>query len=674
MSAIVQVLIDYGFELALALTIVMAVGAFAVRVSRSPVQRHRLVEWTLGIALVVAPLLLVPIPRLHSNATNRIELALNAPVHESAIASELESLVTAVREEEALGESATFVPMEESTAQLPMDSFEPAFVAAPIVFQHVAEPAVAPMAGEWICIGFLVGAVGFALHLLVSLGLLNRLVRRAHAAPDWVVELVSDIESTSVVVSSESKRPFCFGFGPGTIVLPAELVDQRNERRLRVVLLHERAHLSQHHGRARMIAALATPLFYWQPLFWWLTRAARNDAELVADDVASGSMNKRDYALELLELVESTQRAGLAGALSLGALSSRSHFLERMETLLKRTQPLTIPETRLHQFARTTLGFVLLAGVSLAWGRTPQSTAQETTELPSEPISQESTLSVHEAELRARDAEVLEILSSRIEMPLKVLPVDSDRYTIELAGRETEPETEDRKAESVIEFRMVDLDQLRHFTNRIADAGGEFQLIQVRNIGGDDRRVEGSGRLLRLSTEQRNNLQQFLEGYEEKKREGRTDPRHSIASKELAALDEEIRALTSRLAVLRMRRNALEDAMALEAAREGAQTSGRTVDFRLLPSAAGDLVGVVDNAKTTGKLVAIEKSENGHYYAVFNRGEAQGVTMETLFDVYRGSDYKGRVQVTSVSDNYCVGKLPAGHEGMSVGDSATTDL
>jgi hypothetical protein len=56
MSSVIEIFMQYGFELARALTLLLAVGALAVRISGSPVRRHTLVEWTLGIALLAAAL------------------------------------------------------------------------------------------------------------------------------------------------------------------------------------------------------------------------------------------------------------------------------------------------------------------------------------------------------------------------------------------------------------------------------------------------------------------------------------------------------------------------------------------------------------------------------------------------------------------------------------------
>jgi len=59
---------------------------------------------------------------------------------------------------------------------------------------------------------------------------------------------------------------------------------------------------------------------------------------------------------------------------------------------------------------------------------------------------------------------------------------------------------------------------------------------------------------------------------------------------------------------------------------------------------------------------------------VVDRGREQGVKVGTTFEVYSGSTYKGRVEVTDVKPSTCVGKVILESHSMSPGDSATTDL
>jgi len=634
LKSALEVLAQHGLEIALVLSLVLALGALAVRCTRSPVQRHHLVEWTLGIALLAAPLLILPLPRLRAHAV--------APVEERAPTPPTGSVLTRLE----TSSPATIV------RELPGHMTRPAPSAVvPSARDEIAHGGLIlpPTTAKWLSIGFLLGAVGFALHLSISLWLLRRLVRHARPAPGWLVALVPDLGSTRVLVSSETQRPFCFGLGAGTILLPATLVEDRQEHRLRVVLLHEQAHLAQRHGRARLIAAIAAPLFYWQPLFWWLVRAARQDAELVADDIASGSMDKREYAAELLGLVESTPRARLAGTLGLGALGSRNHFLERMETLIMRSTPLTARESRMQFASRTTLALVLLATVTMAWGRTPQEGADHPQDV--DPVVDNSVPILSTIPQLSQFFGQAPDIPNGLAIPILVeLPGLSDRFSdAKSAQDEVDSALSESASEVDVEFRFGELGQLQRFQQRIAAAGGRFVITAIREPESDGAPIEGKGRILDLSREQRTPIRRFLS--DDWHLRGSSDFAKE-ARRQLEDIDGEIQALSTRLAELRLQRAGLEDALAREAA---AAAIGRVTSpvHDVAPSIFLEQVHVIgsivsdEEPAILGKILNVADSLGVHLVVV-DRGREQGVKVGTTFEVYSGSTYKGRVEVTDV--------------------------
>ena len=164
--------------------------------------------------------------------------------------------------------------------------------------------------------------------------------------------------------------PYCCGLRRPRILIPASLLREGAELRLRAVLLHEASHLRRRDPWGRAGAAAAAPILYWNPLYWWLVRDSQRCAEVLADDAAAQRLGKRTYAAELLALVESTDpRPHPAPGTPL--LPNPSDLLPRMNMLFQRSHPLPAKSTRRQRITRHSFAALILGGVTLAWGRVP---------------------------------------------------------------------------------------------------------------------------------------------------------------------------------------------------------------------------------------------------------------------------------------------------------------
>ena len=221
-------------------------------------------------------------------------------------------------------------------------------LAAPQGTQPVPTPVsseptqTTPLAEQlaWIT---LAGSTLAALYLLVGFLRLRRLLAAAYPAPAWVLRLVEgDVDAGGmpcVLVSPQRCGPFCVGVFRPTIVLPARLVRERSPA-LRHVLLHELAHARHGDGRGQLLAALALPVLWMHPLYWWVRRRVRFASELLADDQAAHSVPRTRYARELIGLVEDGWTAAPSPIASPTVLRSSSEFSRRIEMLLQRTDRL----------------------------------------------------------------------------------------------------------------------------------------------------------------------------------------------------------------------------------------------------------------------------------------------------------------------------------------------
>lgn len=672
----------FGVEIALALSALLAVGAIAMRATRSPVRRHRLGEWSLIITVLATPLLFVPLPRLRTTIARPTEpvVTTSEPVAEAIPVSSTTEFLW-----------PEFVISEPETSRA-IDV--PKYSTAPLPSEQAYAPEQVPERrnlARWLSLGFVLGAAGFALHLLFSMLLLARLARRAAPAPDWVRRILPDYGGARLLVSPDVTRPFCYGIQRGTILLPKSLVQRSLKRRLRAVLLHECAHLREHHGRARLLAALAAPLFYWQPLFWWLVRSMRQDAELVADDLAAASMNKGDYATELLGLVEATHRTRLVGAPGLGALGSRENFLERMETLLMRTQPLTIREPRLQSIARTTVALTLCATVTLAVGRTPQDTDKSLPEaVPGEGSGGAPTLTVPVVSGSFAKVDLPEVAEP---LPLlSQIPILSSHFEKQADPSlfPTAPGEAHQTSDVDVEFHFGRRADLLEFQRRIQAEGGEFQLQEIKPLQGADHPVQGRGRLIGLTYQQRTPISKF---WAEDWQPGSTRERE--LRDQIRTIEDEMRSLESRLSDLRKARQILQGTLAQRAAKiDSTNTSptlneaseiviyhsGPTTEAEPLPVLGflfEDDGGQLPSAQAPaiyGTVQHIVETPSGPLVSI-NRGKDHNVAIGTTFEIYSGSTYKGRIVVSEVTDRHCFGRVQrATQKPFMVGDKAASEL
>ena len=126
--------------------------------------------------------------------------------------------------------------------------------------------------------------------------------------------------------SHKISSPVTIGTG---IVLPADYTSWTEEK-LRIVLAHERSHVSQYDFHLQILASLYAAVAWFSPLGWWLKHKLSDLGEAISDrsglDVAS---NRSAYAQILLEFA-ATPRPTLIGV----PMARHSSISRRIERLL----------------------------------------------------------------------------------------------------------------------------------------------------------------------------------------------------------------------------------------------------------------------------------------------------------------------------------------------------
>ncbi|HEX2121221.1 MAG TPA: M56 family metallopeptidase [Thermoanaerobaculia bacterium] len=134
--------------------------------------------------------------------------------------------------------------------------------------------------------------------------------------------------------SSRISVPVIWGFFRPVLLLPADVVTWPVER-LRVVLLHELAHLKRYDGISLILTRIAVSIFWYHPLAWSLERAGRNDCERACDDLVLASGTKpSEYADHLLAIARSMPTFDPFRSVTL-AMSRKSQLEGRLLSILQ---------------------------------------------------------------------------------------------------------------------------------------------------------------------------------------------------------------------------------------------------------------------------------------------------------------------------------------------------
>ncbi|HKR62725.1 MAG TPA: M56 family metallopeptidase [Thermoanaerobaculia bacterium] len=134
--------------------------------------------------------------------------------------------------------------------------------------------------------------------------------------------------------SSRISVPVIWGVIRPVLLLPADVVTWPAER-LRVVLLHELAHLKRFDGISLLLTRIAVSLFWFHPLAWSLERAGRSECERACDDLVLAIGTKpSEYADHLLAIARSMPTFDPFRSVTL-AMSRKSQLEGRLLSILQ---------------------------------------------------------------------------------------------------------------------------------------------------------------------------------------------------------------------------------------------------------------------------------------------------------------------------------------------------
>jgi beta-lactamase regulating signal transducer with metallopeptidase domain len=236
------------------------------------------------------------------------------------------------------------------------------------------------------------GAMLLLARLAVSIAAVQVMLRRTQAAADapWLGEARAlavrmRVRNIRFRCAPAGSMPMACGLIRATILMPQD-ADAWPSERLRIVLLHELAHIRRRDCLTHAMAQIACATHWFNPLAWLAARRLRIERERACDDLvlASGTRGS-DYADQLIAIARAMCAARFpaifAGATL--AMAHRSQLEGRLMSILDPRVPRLAPSR-----ARTTVAvtFASICIVTVAavqpWAEAPQQEPQAVASTP----------------------------------------------------------------------------------------------------------------------------------------------------------------------------------------------------------------------------------------------------------------------------------------------------
>ncbi len=159
------------------------------------------------------------------------------------------------------------------------------------------------------------GAAFLALRFMVQGLLYSWRCQAAQAVEDPELLALLDtccadlgLKRAPLLLAGEFPTPATFGWHRPKVLLPEEALTWSPER-LRVVLLHELAHICHGDYPFNLMVQWVCALNWYNPVVWMAARAMRLDRECAADDrVIDSGERELDYAIHLFEIASRAHR------------------------------------------------------------------------------------------------------------------------------------------------------------------------------------------------------------------------------------------------------------------------------------------------------------------------------------------------------------------------------
>ncbi|GAB4151711.1 MAG: hypothetical protein Tsb009_27240 [Planctomycetaceae bacterium] len=200
-----------------------------------------------------------------------------------------------------------------------------------------------------------------------------RQVRRAEAAPNWLVEQITQlakrihVRRPEVALVRWAKSPMLWTWKRPCILWPIQYAERPsvNLESWQGVIVHELAHLKRRDHWVGYLELIASCLWWWNPLFWYVRFQIHENAELACDAKVVECLphGRRAYAEALLTVCENMSRSAVSvPALGVGNHGTRRFLERRLKMIMKERVPSAV--SRSMMLAVIVLGVIAIPGWS----------------------------------------------------------------------------------------------------------------------------------------------------------------------------------------------------------------------------------------------------------------------------------------------------------------------
>jgi beta-lactamase regulating signal transducer with metallopeptidase domain len=208
----------------------------------------------------------------------------------------------------------------------------------------VASPVSLLRCLPWLSAFWLLGVMTVLGRLLIGWGRLREMARRTDPALSeslrtHVRALLAEVGFPQSITVLQARHedavlvPMTWGVRKAILLLPAD-TRKWPEERLRVVLLHELAHIRRYDWLTQIFGQIVCALYWFHPLVWLLNRHMKLEAERACDDaVLRAGVRAKAYAAHLLDVVRAMQAGGEAPSAAV-AMARPRQVRYRMQSIL----------------------------------------------------------------------------------------------------------------------------------------------------------------------------------------------------------------------------------------------------------------------------------------------------------------------------------------------------
>lgn len=186
----------------------------------------------------------------------------------------------------------------------------------PAASPHRLDPIVPRLSAlEWISMTWACGCLCLVALAVWRYWRWDGLIARGRPITDpRLLELLDDARAAmgvrrpvKLIAMTRLNSPAVFGLRRVWLLLPESATAQLSAGEMRLVFLHEMAHIRRHDLRLNVLLMAVQFLHWFNPLVWLATRRIRADGELVCDDMVMNSLvaaERPGYGRVLLRLID----------------------------------------------------------------------------------------------------------------------------------------------------------------------------------------------------------------------------------------------------------------------------------------------------------------------------------------------------------------------------------